>query len=181
RWRAALLSKLPRDIVVLESSQVADEFHATFSTTTKRYRYVIYNSITEHPFFNKYVWRIQQPLDVDLMQEAANNLIGTHDFRSFETNWPNKATSVRTVTDLTIKRSDDFIVLEIEADGFLYNMVRTITGTLINIGRETWPVSNVERILKTQDRKIAGATAPACGLYMAKVNYPKEVLVPPVD
>ena len=126
------------------------------------------------------------------MQQAANCLIGKHDFRSFETNWPNKATSVRTVLDLTIQRCHiwdmwspepvdpgnsqtndpgEFICLEIEADGFLYNMVRTITGTLINVGRGTWDVSEVKRVLNTQDRKIAGATAPACGLFMAKVNY----------
>ncbi len=200
KWRPALQSRLPEDIVVLESSEVAKDFHATFSTTSKRYRYVIDNSLVEDPFFRKYVWRIQQPLDVQLMQQAANVLIGKHDFRSFETNWPNKASSVRTVKSLTLQRccgwdvwspmavvsrtqqTDEagrFIVLEIEADGFLYNMVRTITGTLINVGRGTWAVDEVERILKSQDRRIAGATAAASGLYMVQVNYPEAKLRPP--
>lgn len=189
KWRPALQSKLPDDIVILESDHVPDDFHATYSTTSKRYRYVIYNSVVDHPFWRKFCWRISQPLDAGAMHEAARCLIGKHDFRSFETNWPNKATSVRTVMDLRVSRhavwdlwspvplsdqdgaSGDFICLEIEADGFLYNMVRTIVGTLVNVARGTWTASDVERILHAQDRTIAGATAPAHGLFMACVHY----------
>lgn len=190
RWRPALQAKLPDDIVILESDEVPENFHATYSAISKRYRYVIYNNQVDHPFWRKFTWRIAQQLDADLMQEAAQCLVGKHDFRSFESHWPNKATSVRTVRQLTITRQEswnlwspqhtsvdrvgdegDFICLEIEADGFLYNMVRTITGTLVNVGRGSWPVSDIERILKAQDRKIAGATAPATGLYLAQVYY----------
>lgn len=192
RWRPALQMHLPPDIVIIESDLVPDDFHATFSATSKRYRYVIDNSVVDHPFWRRFVWRITQPLDAKAMHAAAQVLVGTHDFRSFETNWPNKATSVRTVSRLAISRHDSwdlwsptqldqttiadqsgrFICLEIQADGFLYNMVRTITGTLVNVGRGTWTAEDVERILKSQDRKIAGATAPACGLYLAEVHYP---------
>lgn len=198
KWRPALQSKLPGQIVILESDEVPAEFHATFSAKSKRYRYVIDNQPLDDPFLRRYVWRISQPLDQNLMRAAARCLVGTHDFRSFESHWPNKATSVRTVSDLTLTRTSTwsvwsprpigsdaetahlgagaasaarFLVLEIEADGFLYNMVRTIVGTLVNVGRGTWPVSEVERILLAQDRKIAGATAPACGLFLARVNY----------
>lgn len=190
RWRAALQSKLPAEIVILESDEVPEDFHATFSANSKRYRYVIYNSVADHPFWRRFVWRISQQLDAEAMHNAAQTLIGKHDFRSFESHWPNKATSVRTISKLSIHRTSDwnlwsplhtsndrnetrgdFICLEIEADGFLYNMVRTITGTLVNVGRGTWEKSDVERILQAQDRKIAGGTAPACGLYLAQVYY----------
>lgn len=190
RWRPALQSKLPEDIIILESDEVPETFHATYSANSKRYRYVIYNSVVDHPFWRRFVWRISQDLDAEAMHAAAQCLVGKHDFRSFESHWPNKATSVRTVKSLSIHRlstwdmwsprhtatsspaaSGDFVCLEIEADGFLYNMVRTITGTLVNVGRGTWTDRDVERILKAQDRKIAGGTAPACGLYLAQVYY----------
>lgn len=211
RWRPALQSRLPEDIVILESDQVPDDFHATYSAVSKRYRYVIDNSIIAHPFWRKFSWKISQPLDAEAMHAAAQCLVGKHDFRSFESHWPNKATSVRTVSELSIRRlpawdlwspaavlkphperhrprlrldgatdnqdeqmsgpAGDFLCLEIEADGFLYNMVRTITGTLVNVGRGTWSAADVERILHAQDRKIAGGTAPAQGLYLAQVYY----------
>lgn len=190
RWRPALQSKLPEDIVILESDEVPSDFHATYSAISKRYRYVIYNSVVDHPFWKDFVWRISQPLDAAAMHDAAQCLVGKHDFRSFESHWPNKATSVRTIKQLTIHRlanwdlwsprhtispsetsEGEFICLEIEADGFLYNMVRTITGTLVNVGRGSWPAEDVQRILDAQDRKIAGGTAPASGLYLAQVYY----------
>jgi tRNA pseudouridine38-40 synthase len=209
KWRPALQSRLPSDIVILESDAVPTEFHATFSARSKRYRYVIYNQLVDDPFLKRYVWRISQPLDVEAMRQAAGCLLGTHDFRSFESHWPNKATSVRTVTELSIhcrerwdvwspqplskgatepeedrcdvpptlapERSTvaepPFICLEIEADGFLYNMVRTIVGTLVNVGRGTWTEADVERILHARDRTIAGATAPARGLFLVRANY----------
>lgn len=192
RWRPALQSQLPPEIVVLESDEVPLEFHATFSATSKRYRYLIYNQVVDSPFLRDYAWRISQPLDADAMHAAAQCLVGTHDFRSFESHWPNKATSVRTVKHLSVQRGTQwdlwapyplhgvtappdaaapFVCLEIEADGFLYNMVRAITGTLVNVGRGTWSAADVERVLHAMNREIAGGTAPACGLYMACVFY----------
>ncbi|MCA9000008.1 MAG: tRNA pseudouridine(38-40) synthase TruA [Planctomycetaceae bacterium] len=199
KWRPALQTHLPEDIVILESDEVPLEFHSTFSAKCKRYRYVIYNNLVDDPFLRPFSWRISQPLDAKAMCEAAKCLIGKHDFRSFETDWPNKATSVRTVTHLTVQRcgldavwqrsplSDepDFSIssgqetgkpclcLEIEADGFLYNMVRAITGTLVNVGRGTWTAGDVARILHAQDRTIAGGTAPAQGLFLVRVYYPE--------
>ena len=197
RWRPALQDKLPADIVILESDEVPQDFHATFWAKSKRYRYLIYNNLIDDPFLSRYTWRISQPLDVDAMNAAAQVLVGTHDFRSFESHWPNKATSVRTVSHLSLRRHAGwnlwapepqhvvgangsaatanaqlpFISLEIEADGFLYNMVRAITGTLVNVGRGTWTAEDVRRVLVEQDRSRAGGTAPACGLYMACVHY----------
>lgn len=197
KWRPALQACLPADIVILESDEVPADFHATFSARSKRYRYVIYNHLVDDPFIRRYSWRISQPLDEQAMQDAALVLIGKHDFRSFESDWPNKASSVRCVADLTIQRAQGwnvfapaglasqsalpasdtgpFICLEIEADGFLYNMVRAITGTLVNVGRGTWSKADVLRVLLAQDRAVAGGTAPACGLFMVRVNYGDEV------
>lgn len=195
KWRPALQALLPDDVVVLESDEVPEDFHATFSAKRKRYRYVIYNSIVDDPFVRPFSWRISQPLDAAAMHAAGQQLVGTHDFRSFESDWPNKATSVRTVTELTVRRcpgwevymprsvfqpprdaakdvSDPpFLCLEIEADGFLYNMVRAITGTLVYVGRGTWTAADVLHALQAQQRAVAGGTAPAQGLFMVRVDY----------
>ncbi|HWL09085.1 MAG TPA: tRNA pseudouridine(38-40) synthase TruA [Planctomicrobium sp.] len=197
KWRPALQTHLPPDIVILQSDEVPPEFHATFSAVSKRYRYVILNRLVSDPFVARYCWKIGQELNIELMQQGANSLLGTHDFRSFESHWPNKATSVRTVHELTLRRMSrwqlwgtepvddqvqappgdgEFICLEIEADGFLYNMVRTITGTLVNVGRGSWDVQDVERVLKAQNRSVAGGTAPACGLFMVRVRYHEDNL-----
>lgn len=203
-WRAALQTVISGDITLLESEVAPDDFHATFSAKRKCYRYVIQTGPTIAPFLRRYAHHYRAALDVDAMRKAAACLVGTHDFRSFETDWPNKATSVRTIESLRIARGRDWpiwsprslladgsnvagdyvsaeqapgivpgdqIVIEITADGFLYNMVRTIVGTLIPIGRGTWPVDALERIRDSQDRRVAGNTAPACGLYLVWVDY----------
>jgi tRNA pseudouridine38-40 synthase len=119
------------------------------------------------------------------MGEAAKPLLGRHDFHSFETDWPNRMSSVRTITHLALNRfpmhplpiggegqgEGDWIWLDVEADGFLYNMVRAIAGTLINVGRGYWPVEEVSRILAAEDRAQAGPTAPAHGLFLVRVTY----------
>ncbi|WP_437186284.1 tRNA pseudouridine(38-40) synthase TruA [Planctomicrobium sp. SH668] len=198
KWRPALQTRLPEDIVILETDEVPMDFHATFSAKSKRYRYLILNRKVSDPFLKQYCWQIGYSLDVDAMQQAADSLLGTHDFRSFETNWPNKASSVRTIKDLIIQRrhlcevftpfslthqqanppagDGDIISIEIEADGFLYNMVRAITGTLVNVGRGSWTKEDVERILVAQDRSVAGNTAPAWGLFMVRVHYDEQNL-----
>lgn len=190
KWRPALQSFLPEDVVILQSDEAPPAFHATFSAISKRYRYVILNQAVPHPFLGRFSWRIGQPLSAQAMHAAAQSLVGTHDFRSFESDWPNKATSVRTVKEISIRRlpalslfdtalpplagdsiEAPLISLEIEADGFLYNMVRAITGTLVNVGRGSWTQDRVAAALAACDRSVAGATAPACGLFMVRVNY----------
>jgi tRNA pseudouridine38-40 synthase len=197
KWRAALQGQLPSDIVVLTSGAAPPGFHATYSAVSKRYRYVIRKGLVDDPFLRRYAWRINTDLDVDAMTAAARSLLGTHDFRCFETEFPNKATSVRTVFDADLRRaagwavwshaalaerepqrsepsdfSSEFICFEIEADGFLYNMVRSIVGTLVNVGRGKWPVSALAEAIAAQDRTRAGETAPPQGLYLVLVRYP---------
>jgi tRNA pseudouridine38-40 synthase len=98
-------------------------------------------------------------------------LRGRHDFRCFETEWPNRASSVRTISHLAVNRMGDWVWLDVEADGFLYNMVRAIAGTLVNVGRGYWPEAQVAEILRAGDRTRAGPTAPAQGLFLMRVTY----------
>src|SRR5262249_4710389 len=106
-----------------------------------------------------------------VMRDAAEPLKGRHDFHSFETDWPNRMSSVRTITQLAVNRLGPWIWLDVEADGFLYNMVRSIAGTLIDVGRGHWPVARVAEILEALDRRQAGPTAPAKGLFLMRVLY----------
>ena len=105
------------------------------------------------------------------MKRAAEPLKGRHDFHSFETYWPNRMSSVRTITHLTLNRFGEWLWLDVEADGFLYNMVRAIAGTLMNVGRGYWPPEKVAEIVKAEDRTQAGPTAPAQGLFLMRVTY----------
>ena len=186
----AIQNFLPDDILIRDMSEAHPKFHATFSAKYKRYRYVINNGRTNSPFFRQYSWHFFASLDAQAMHEAAQVIVGKQDFRSFETHWPNKATSVRTVMSLTVQRQrfcplwfnaadmppstdnvGDYIWIEIVADGFLYNMVRTIVGTLVSVGRGRWDGGDVRRIIDTMDRTVAGDTAPPQGLYLVDVCY----------
>jgi tRNA pseudouridine38-40 synthase len=193
KWRGALEWKLPPDIVVRNAEEVPLNFHATYSAKSKRYRYVTLESRIEDPFLRPFVWRVNGPLDVAAMQQAADLLVGTHDFRSFESHWPNTGSSVRTVYECRLSRSQlwnvwsnapasqpevsdeqgggQFVIFEIVGDGFLYNMVRAIVGSLWFVGRGSWSVDQFERAFRGLNRKAAGDTAPAHGLYLVSVTY----------
>jgi len=167
----ALNATLPKDVRVVDAAEVPQSFHATFDARTKRYRYVVDNGRVADPFRLRYSWHVHPPLDVEAMREAGRALVGRHDFHSFETQWPNRTSSVRTVTDLTARREGDIVTLEVEADGFLYNMVRAITGTLALVGSGRKPPSWVARALLAEDRAEAGPTAPPQGLFLLRVDY----------
>src|SRR5207244_3484553 len=122
-------------------------------------------------FLRRYATHVAYRLDDAAMRTAAEPLLGTHDFHSFETAWPNRRSSVRTITQLAVQRIGDLIQLDVEADGFLYNIVRAIAGTLINVGRGYWPASQVAGILAAMDRMKAGPTAPPQGLFLMRVSY----------
>ena len=185
---------LPADIVVVEADEVAAEFHSTYAAVGKWYRYVIHNARPRHPFLDRYAWQYEADLDIDAMQEAAQRLIGTHDFRAFETQHPNRATSVRTIRQLDVARHGQFstwslwpvrdespagdgpfVWIDITADGFLYNMVRAITGTLVQVGRGRMTADELTGVLASGTRDDAGETAPACGLYLMQVEYDESV------
>ena len=167
----AVNAKLPEDVALLACEEVPQSFCAIKEAVRKTYRYVIYDKRTHDPFLRRYAAHCVAPLDVPAMQRAAQSLIGRHDFRSFETNWPNRLTSIRTVSRVAVSRVGEAVWIEVEADGFLYNMVRTIAGSLMQVGRGVWPESKIDAVLKAQNRTVAGPTAPPEGLYLLNVDY----------
>jgi len=167
----AVNAHLPADVVVAEAADVAQAFDANRDAKRKLYRYVVHDGPVANLFLRRYCYHSRHPLDVDAMRRAAEPLRGRHDFHSFETDWPNRMSSVRTITHLAVNRLAEWIWLDVEADGFLYNMVRAIAGTLINVGRGYWPVEQVAEILNAEDRRLAGPTAPAQGLFLMRVIY----------
>lgn len=177
--RKALNANLPRDLAVLDIQEAPPGFHAIRDAVRKRYRYVIQDGPTRDVFLRAYAWQISQRLDVAAMRTAAATLLGTHDFSSFETAGSARVTSVRTITELQVQRcsggQSDRIAIEIEADGFLYNMVRNIVGTLVAVGRGKQPPQWVAQVLTAKDRKRAGVTAPPQGLFLVQVDYATEV------
>ena len=161
----ALNAHLPPDVVVCEAADVPQSFDANRGAKRKLYRYVIHDGPVPDLFLRRYYCQSRHRLDANAMRRAAEVLKGRHDFHSFETDWPNRMSSVRTITHLGVSRFGDSIWLDVEADGFLYNMVRAIAGTLMNVGRGYWPESEVAAILRAEDRTRAGPTAPALGLF----------------
>jgi tRNA pseudouridine38-40 synthase len=170
----ALNAILPRDIRVLHVADVSQAFHVTLDATSKRYRYVIDNGRYASPFQLRYSWHCPHPLDASEMLLAGQSLLGRHDFRSFETDWPNRLSSVRTMLDLSVERHAHVVSIEVEADGFLYNMVRAIAGTLVKVGSGKRPRSWVADVLAAENRVEAGPTAPPQGLFLLTVNYPRN-------
>ncbi|MBI2190500.1 MAG: tRNA pseudouridine(38-40) synthase TruA [Planctomycetes bacterium] len=166
----ALNSRLPPDIAVLQAEDVPLEFHAQFHVRSKSYRYLIWNSKVR-PALHQHRWAwVRYPLDLGKMRDAASFFVGTHDFKSFASASAEKDT-IRTVKRLDLDREGHLIRLEIEANGFLYNMVRAIAGTLIEVGRGHRSVEEVPDTLQARDRRRGGPTAPACGLYLVRVDY----------
>ncbi|KJJ85060.1 tRNA pseudouridine synthase A [Candidatus Omnitrophus magneticus] len=170
--KVALNSILPEDIVIKKSEYVQDDFHARFNAVSKVYRYFIYNSVSRDPFLERYSWRVGYKLDIKRMNSAACTLLGRHDFKSFQAvDKKRKNFSVREVKDLKVIKKNSHIIIQIEADGFLYNMVRNIAGTLVDVARGYIKEDGILEILLSRDRRKAGVTAPPKGLFLMKVNY----------
>lgn len=162
---------LPDDVRVLDAEEMPQAFHSTLDARSKIYRYLIDNGRIPDPFLFRYADHIYKPLDAERMNRAAKALEGRHDFHSYETNWPNRTSSVRNVYRVEVKREGRIVSVEAEADGFLYNMVRTIVGTLVMVGTGRRPESFPGEALAAEDRSAAGKTAPPQGLYLASVRY----------
>ena len=167
----AVNAHLPPDIVVKDAAEVAQAFDANRDALHKLYRYVLHDGPVPDLFLRRYAHHVKRRLDDAAMRRAAQPLLGRHDFHSFETDWPNRLSSIRTITRMTVNRFGDYIWIDVEADGFLYNMVRAIAGTLIEVGRGYWPETQVAEILNAEDRREAGPTAPAEGLFLMRVIY----------
>ena len=202
----ALNALLPEDFRVLAVEDVAESFHATYAARSKLYRYALHDGPVMDPLLRRYVYHCNWPMDERAMHQAAQCLLGTHDFSSFETAGAPRETSIRTITHIAVFRAgperlwlrepesevrgqrsevtgqpsaisnqpsaiSNLLFLEVAANGFLYNMVRAIAGTLINVGRRYWPADRVQGILDARDRTLAGPTAPPHGLFLVRVDY----------
>lgn len=177
-FQRALNAKLPQDIAVREACEVPDDFHATHDALRKRYRYVIHDGPVRDVFQLRYCWHLYQRLDVAAMDRAAQALRGTHDFASFQTAGSERPSTIRTIFDTQVQRHQagqgEQVTVEVEGDGFLYNMVRAIVGTLVTIGTGSRPETWIREVLAACDRRAAGQTAPPQGLFLLNVTYPDQ-------
>lgn len=171
RFGKALNSRLPDDIIVRDVEEVTTDFHPRFGVKKKTYRYQILTSKVNDPFLRKYVYFYPTKLDIDQMRKAAKYIVGTHDFKCFCASGATTRTTERTVYSLEINQIDDLIQIDICGNGFLYNMVRIITGTLIEVGRGRIKPEQMENIINSKDRALAGKTAPPQGLMMYDIKY----------
>jgi tRNA pseudouridine38-40 synthase len=171
----ALNDTLPASIRVLEAKEVPETFHARKSARRKTYRYRIYRGDICPPHIARYVWHYPYPLDEVVMAEAAKFILGEHDFTSFAALDPEKGvdetSNVRKIFSSLWERAGDEFLYTVEGSGFLNHMVRNLVGTFLLVGKGTWQVYDVARILADKDRSEAGATAPARGLWLVKVGY----------
>ncbi len=164
---------LPDDIRVLSLDEVADDFHARYSAVGKIYHFHLHTGIRD-PFQRHYSLQVKYPINLELLQAAAKKFVGKHDFTSFANEAHRGSASngaVRTMKRLDVIIEGDDVRLEFEANGFLYKMVRNITGTLLDVARGKLPLESIEGILEAKDRRVAGKAAPPNGLFLVKVFY----------
>lgn len=169
--KIALNANLPNSIRITESVDVPMEFHSRFDAHKKTYMYQIYNSRVSSPFYCNYSYFVPSKLDFELMDKALQLLFGTHDFRGFMAAGSDVKTTVRTVYDVKLTKTDEFIRLYITGNGFLYNMVRIIAGTIVDIGKGSKKIECIEKAFDTCDRTILGHTAKPEGLFLKEVCY----------
>jgi tRNA pseudouridine38-40 synthase len=170
---------LPKDIVVKSIKKVSEKFHSQYSAKSKIYRYTILNNNIGSAINRNSCYHYNGDLNIEKMQKASKILIGRHDFSTFKSKPDNacptksfrRVSNIRTIKRLEIKKKGKYLLFTIEADGFLYKMVRSIVGTLLGVGREKITIKEFKRVLKSRSRSLAGATVPARGLCLLRVKY----------
>ena len=177
-WLLGANTNLPDDINVSWVALVADDFHARFSATSRSYRYLILNRLQRSALHRHRAWWVYEPLDAERMHEAAQRLLGEHDFSAFRAAGCQANTAVRNMTHISVGRDGDWITLDVTANAFLQHMVRNITGTIATVGLGEERVEWVTEVLESRDRKAGGIAAPAHGLTLAGVEYPAALGVP---
>lgn len=168
-----LNSLLPSDIAIKRIFEVPETAHARFSPISRSYQYIINSQ--KNPFYHNRSWPVYRKLDMNSMQEAAAHLLGTHDFTSFSSAKSDTESRVCTVTQLDIEQNDELIYIHITADRFVMNMVRTIVGTLVEVGLGKRNPGEMASLLALKNRQTTGENAPACGLYLREVKYPEHI------
>jgi tRNA pseudouridine38-40 synthase len=177
-WLLGANTNLPDDINVSWVALVADDFHARFSATSRSYRYLILNRLQRSALHRHRAWWVYEPLDAERMHEAAQRLLGEHDFSAFRAAGCQANTAVRNMTHISVGRDGDWITLVVTANAFLQHMVRNIMGTVVTVGLGEERVEWVTEVLESRDRKAGGIAAPAHGLTLAGVEYPAALGVP---
>lgn len=167
----ALNTHLPDDIAVISCQQVNEDFHPRYSCKSKEYVYKLYNGEIRNPFYSKYAYHYRYNIDAEYLNRQAQAFVGTYDYSGFCSAGSDVEDTVRTVYSFSVWREGDMVYFKVEADGFLYNMVRIMVGTLLFIAQGKIGEGELLDIIKSKDRKRAGKTAPPQGLYLNKVNY----------
>lgn len=170
-FKQAVNDRLPDDIVVTEVAEATRDFDVIGGAKSKLYRYTIYTGANRPVFNVRYCWHIPARLDIEAMQKSAQYLVGEHDFKSFASSKDNRENSVRTVFNCSVTKNDAWIYIDVEGSGFLYNMVRNIVGSLVEVGIGRWPAGKMRTVLEACDRTAAGPIAPPQGLCLIKVKY----------
>ncbi|MCJ8321978.1 MAG: tRNA pseudouridine(38-40) synthase TruA [Colwellia sp.] len=177
-WTLGVNTHLPIDIAVTWVKEVNDDFHARFSATARRYRYIIGNTRLRSAILSSGISHCHFPLDVNLMHQGAQYLLGRNDFTSFRTVHCQSHSPNRTLIHCNVSRLGDFIIIDIKANAFLHHMVRNIAGSLMVIGQAKKPISWIKEVLEAKNRCVAGMTGPSAGLYFVDVDYPEEFNIP---
>lgn len=171
KFKYAINSILPEDIVIIDSEEVDLEFHSRYSCISKRYIYKILNTEWPSPINRYYTYHVKDKLNANDMNEAAKYFEGTYDFSSFKNVGSSVKTSVRTIMESKVYKEEEIIYFSVTGNGFLYNMVRIMTGTLIEVGMGKRKPQDISTILEAKDRKLAGKSVPPTGLYLDRVFY----------
>ncbi|TKB53924.1 tRNA pseudouridine(38-40) synthase TruA [Ferrimonas aestuarii] len=177
-WTLGLNANLPDDVAVRWAKPVCDEFHARFSATARRYRYIIYNHRFRPAILGKGVSHYYHQLDEKRMHQAGQQLLGEHDFSSFRAVQCQSRSPWRNIHHLSVSRRNQFVIMDIKANAFVHHMVRNIIGSLMEVGKGERPVEWIAELLEAKDRNLAAATAKAEGLYLVQVDYPEEFGIP---
>lgn len=171
KWPVAVNSLLPDDITVREVEKVDSSFHARFDVKEKEYRYLVYTDRNRNPFKRNFAYHYPYPLELTAMKAASLHLLGTHDFTSFCSAKTEVEDKVRDLKTIEIIEENGILIFRFIGNGFLYNMVRILVGTLLQVGTGDIKVDSIPKILLDKDRALAGKTAPPQGLYLWKVHY----------
>lgn len=171
KYREAINHILPDDIVILKSEEVDEDFHSRYNARGKTYSYSILNRDVPSAINRNFSYHVKRKLDIEAMKEACNYFIGTYDFAAFKSSGSSAKTTIRTISELYIEENNDIVKIYVTGDGFLYNMVRIIVGTLIMVGHNKIKPKEIENIIAEKDREKAGICVPATGLVLEEVYY----------
>ena len=177
-WTLGVNTYLPADIAVTWVKAVSDDFHARFSASARQYRYVIYNNTLRSAILSQGLSFCHYPLNEHLMHDAAQSLVGKHDFTSFRTVHCQSHSPVRTLFYCNVSRNADYVIIDVKGNAFLHHMVRNIAGSLMRVGQELEKVEWIKEVLAKKNRCDAGMMAPAGGLYFVGVDYPDKFNIP---